>query len=87
MTDEQRELIDNLKRSHRIANRGAMMHICAKAAALLEELLEAQAPKKPAAAPKRARKADGKLKADDPSTPDVNEAWESGKAPKRAKKS
>ena len=49
------------------------------------------APKKPAAkkAPakrKRARKADGTLKADDPSTPDVNEAWESGKAPKKAKK-
>jgi hypothetical protein len=42
------------------------------------------APKKPAAkkAPakrKRARKADGTLKADDPSTPDVNEAWEDGK--------
>jgi hypothetical protein len=41
-------------------------------------------PKKPAAkkAPakrKRARKADGTLKADDPSTPDVNEAWEDGK--------
>ena len=42
------------------------------------------APKKPAAkkAPakrKRARKADGTLKGDDPSTPDVNEAWEDGK--------
>ena len=30
---------------------------------------------------KRARGADGKLMADDPSTPDVNEAWEGGKAP------
>jgi len=28
---------------------------------------------------KRARKADGTLKGDDPSTPDVNEAWEDGK--------
>lgn len=42
------------------------------------------APKKPAAkkAPakrKRARKADGTLKGDDPSTPDINEAWEDGK--------
>jgi hypothetical protein len=42
------------------------------------------APKRPAAkkAPakrKRARKADGTLKGDDPSTPDVNEAWEDGK--------
>jgi hypothetical protein len=49
----------------------------------LEEPKKA-APKKPAAkkAPakrKRARKADGTLKADDPSTPDVNEAWEDGK--------
>ena len=42
------------------------------------------AAKKPAAkkAPakrKRARKADGTLKGDDPSTPDINEAWEDGK--------
>lgn len=35
--------------------------------------------------PKRARTATGKLKADDPSTPDVNEAWEGGKAPKKKK--
>lgn len=34
-------------------------------------------------APKRARDSKGKLKADDPSTPDVNEAWEGGKAPKK----
>ena len=32
---------------------------------------------------KRARTADGKLMADDPSTPDVNEAWEGGEAPKK----
>lgn len=31
--------------------------------------------------PKRARAAKGKLKADDKSTPDVNEAWEGGVAP------
>tara|TARA_R100000951_G_scaffold72717_1_gene61269 strand:- start:1146 stop:1427 length:282 start_codon:yes stop_codon:yes gene_type:complete len=31
--------------------------------------------------PKRARNAKGQLKADDPSTPDVNEAWEGGEAP------
>jgi len=35
--------------------------------------------------PKRARTATGKLKADDPSTPNVNEAWEGGKAPKKKK--
>lgn len=39
------------------------------------------------AKPKRARTAKGKLKADDKSTPDANEAWEGGKAPaKKAKK-
>lgn len=32
---------------------------------------------------KRARTAEGKLRADDPSTPNVNEAWEGGKAPKK----
>jgi len=32
---------------------------------------------------KRARTEDGKLKADDKSTPNVNEAWEGGKAPKK----
>lgn len=37
------------------------------------------------AAPKRARNTKGQLKADDPSTPDVNEAWEGGKAPKKTK--
>ena len=50
----------------------------------LEEPKPKAAPKKPAAkkAPvkrKRARKADGTLKADDPSTPDINEAREDGK--------
>ena len=34
--------------------------------------------KKAPAKKKRARNADGTLKADDPSTPDVNEAWEDG---------
>jgi hypothetical protein len=36
--------------------------------------------------PKRARNDKGQLIADDPSTPDVNEAWEGGKAPKTTKK-
>jgi len=34
-------------------------------------------------APQRARNDDGTLKGDDPSTPDVNEAWEGGQAPKK----
>lgn len=38
------------------------------------------------AEPKRARNEKGQLIADDPSTPDVNEAWEGGKAPKKAPK-
>jgi len=34
----------------------------------------------------RARNSDGTYKGDDPSTPDVNEAWESGKSPKKKAK-
>ena len=34
-----------------------------------------------ASKPKRARNAKGQVLSDDPSTPDVNEAWEGGKAP------
>ncbi|MDB4631468.1 hypothetical protein OAF61_03180 [Pseudomonadales bacterium] len=33
----------------------------------------------------RARNSDGTLKADDPSTPDVNEAWEEQPAKKRGR--
>ena len=36
-----------------------------------------------ATAPDRARNADGTLIGDDPSTPDVNEAWQGGKAPSK----
>lgn len=35
--------------------------------------------------PVRAKNEDGTFKADDPSTPDVNEAWEGGKAPTKKK--
>ena len=35
---------------------------------------------------KRARNEKGQLMADDPSTPDVNEAWEGGEAPKKTTK-
>jgi hypothetical protein len=35
---------------------------------------------------KRARNDKGQLQGDDPSTPDVNEAWEGGEAPKKATK-
>lgn len=45
----------------------------------VDETLEIEAKVKP----KRARNTKGQLKADDPSTPDVNEAWDGGKAPKK----
>ena len=35
--------------------------------------------------PKRSRNDDGTYKGDDPSTPNVNEAWKSGKSPKKKK--
>jgi hypothetical protein len=35
--------------------------------------------------PVRARNEDGTLKADDPATPETNEAWEGGVAPKKEK--
>ena len=35
--------------------------------------------------PKRSRKKDGTYKGDDPSTPNTNEAWASGKSPKKKK--
>ena len=37
-------------------------------------------------AAERARNADGTLIGDDPTTPDVNEAWKGGKSPKKSKK-
>ena len=35
--------------------------------------------------PNRSRNEDGTYKGDDPSTPNVNEAWKSGKSPKKKK--
>ena len=43
---------------------------------VLAEETPKKAPKKAASKKKRARNDDGTLKADDPNTPDVNEAWE-----------
>ncbi len=40
----------------------------------------------PPPVPERAREADGQFKADDPSTPDVNEAYKGGKGPAKKKK-
>lgn len=67
------------------ANQGDEITVAAEEGALLLQAgfaLELGASK-----PKRARTATGKLKADDPATPDVNEAWEDGKGPaKKTKK-
>ena len=88
LTEKEQNLLMLLELPHRISNPRAMMNACTEAAATIKRLaaeLEKQdAPAKPKAkaAPKRARNTKGQLKADDPSTPDVNEAWESGKAPK-----
>lgn len=49
----------------------------------VEETLDVEAEVKEV---KRARNEKGQLKADDPSTPDVNEAWEGGKAPVKTTK-
>tara|TARA_E500000318_G_scaffold2984_1_gene3564 strand:- start:294 stop:488 length:195 start_codon:yes stop_codon:yes gene_type:complete len=47
------------------------------------EIISGKRPEEPK--PKRAR-TKGRYKADDKSTPNVNEAWVGGKAPKRRKK-
>lgn len=49
----------------------------------LEKFEVEKAKPKPKAKPKRARTKKGTYKGDDKSTPDVNEAWEGGKAPKK----
>ena len=48
----------------------------------LEKFEAEKAKPKPKAKAKRARTKKGTYKGDDKSTPDVNEAWEGGKAPK-----
>ena len=60
----------------------------ASSTADVEDLLERiqaletnQAAQMPVNIPRRARNADGTFRADDPSTPDVNEAWEGGEPP------
>jgi hypothetical protein len=52
------------------------------AEAVVENVVETE---KPADKPKRARR-NGKFVADDKSTPDINEAWEDGKAPAKTTK-
>ena len=87
LTEEQRELVRILNQPHRVHNVLALFRSCEKAATLIQEQaaeIDKLKEAKPKPAPKRARNAKGQLKADDPSTPDVNEAWEGGKSPKSA---
>lgn len=80
ITTNRRPFVDGVA-----ANKGDEIDVSADEGAILLQAgfaLELGASK-----PKRARTETGKLKADDPLTPDVNEAWEGGKAPaKKAKK-
>jgi hypothetical protein len=72
--DQIDEILDAMKRPHRISNKFALHQKCADSAALIESLMSGakkETPKK-----KRARDENGRLKADDPSTPEVNEAWD-----------
>ena len=57
------------------------------AAGLAEETKVVKPTETKVSTPTRARNADGTLIGDDPSTPDVNEAWEGGKAPSKKGKS
>ena len=66
------------------ANQGDEIEVDAEEGAVL--LQAGFALERGATKPKRARTATGKLKADDPTTPDVNEAWEGGVAPKKKTK-
>jgi divalent metal cation (Fe/Co/Zn/Cd) transporter len=58
-----------------------------KVTTLVDEVKTKKSAKKvqPEVKPKRARN-NGKLVADNPATPDVNEAWEGGKAPEKTTK-
>jgi len=82
ITTDRRPFVDGKQ-----TNKGDVVEVSATDAKVLiaNGFAVEEATKKPTkkkAAPKRARKANGQLKADDPSTPDVNEAWQGGKAPK-----
>ena len=62
-------------------NMGDVVEVSAEEAAIFIENCFAEEVKT-TSRPKRARNNKGQLMADDPSTPDVNEAWEGGEAPK-----
>jgi hypothetical protein len=73
-TDRQPFLDDEPK------NMGDVVEVSAEEAAIFIENGFAEEVKT-TSKPKRARNANGTLKGDDKSTPNVNEAWEGGEAP------
>lgn len=86
LSEKEKNLVMLLELPHRISNPRAMMQACTDAAAVIKRQAEELEALTEAAKPKRARNSDGTLKADDKTTPDVNEAWEGGKAPKKKSK-
>jgi len=86
LSDKEKNLVMLLELPHRISNPRAMMQACTDAAAVIKRQAEELEALTEAAKPKRARNSDGTLKADDKTTPDINEAWVGGKAPKKKPK-
>ena len=86
LSDKEKNLVMLLELPHRISNPRAMMQACEDAAAVIKRQAEEIEALTESSKPKRARNSDGTLKADDKTTPDVNEAWEGGKAPKKKAK-
>jgi hypothetical protein len=86
LNDKEKNLVMLLELPHRISNPRAMMQACEDAAAVIKRQAEEIEALTESSKPKRARNSDGTLKADDKTTPDVNEAWEGGKAPKKKAK-
>lgn len=86
LSDKEKNLIMLLELPHRISNPRAMMQACEDAAVVIKRQAEEIEALTESSKPKRARNSDGTLKPDDKTTPDVNEAWEGGKAPKKKAK-
>jgi len=86
LSEKEKNLVMLLELPHRISNPRAMMQACTDAAAVIKRQAEELEALTEAAKPKRARNSDGTLKADDKTTPDINEAWVGGKAPKKKSK-
>jgi len=85
LSDKEKNLVMLLELPHRISNPRAMMQACTDAAEVIKRQAAEIEALTESSKPKRARNADGTLKADNPATPE-NEAWVGGKAPKKKSK-